>query len=369
MASRPHPDIDEHFMGEALTLAESALGFATPNPAVGCVVVRGGRIIGRGATAHGGRPHAETVALAQAGKNARGATAYVSLEPCAHHGQTPPCAQALINARVGRVVVGCIDSFPRVRGKGIDLLRRAGIAVTVGVLEDECRETNEGFFTRVSTGRPMIVLKLAATLDGRIAAESGDSRWISSEESRALVHRWRRWSDAVMVGAGTVIADNPRLTCRERGGRDPVRVVVDARLRTSPRALVFTERSNAPAIVVTTPNNRARATKRYASPRCEVVAARAAGGEISLAPVLAEFGRRGWNRVMIEGGAHLAGLALRQRVVDRVAFFIAPKILGGGLSAVAGLHLRTMKDAIGLEDVSVYAVSADLLVEARPAAR
>src|SRR5690348_11977082 len=211
-ARRPHPDLDEHFMGEALTLAESALGFATPNPAVGCVIVRGGRIVGRGATAHGGRPHAETFALAQAGRNARGATAYVTLEPCAHHGQTPPCAEALIGARVARVVVGCVDPFPEVRGKGIDLLRKAGIEAAVGVLEDECRDTNEGFFTRVRTGRPMLVLKLAATLDGRIAAESGDSRWISSEESRALVHRWRRWSDAVMVGAGTVIADNPRLT-------------------------------------------------------------------------------------------------------------------------------------------------------------
>lgn len=172
-----------------------------------------------------------------------------------------------------------------------------------------------------------------------------------------------------MVGAGTVIADNPRLTCRERGGRDPVRVVVDAKLRTAPRARVFTERSSAGAILVTATSNRARAMKRYPSRRCEVVAARESQGEIALAPVLAEFGRRGWNRVMIEGGAHLAASALRQRVVDRVAFFIAPKILGGGLPAVAGLRVRTMKDAIRLQDLSVYAVSGDLLVEARPLAR
>src|SRR5579862_3356567 len=202
-------------MEEAIALAESALGFTSPNPAVGCVIVAGDKIVGRGTTAVGGRPHAETVALARAGAKARGATAYVSLEPCAHYGQTPPCANALVEAGIARVVIGCGDPFPKVRGKGIAILRQAGIAVTLGVMEDEARRSNEGFFTRVETGRPMLTLKLAMTLDGRIATSSGDSKWISGAQSRALVHRWRRYSDAVMVGAGTVLADNPRLTCRD----------------------------------------------------------------------------------------------------------------------------------------------------------
>ena len=218
-------------MCEALALADAVLGLTTPNPAVGCVIVRNGVIVGRGVTANGGRPHGETQALADAGEMARGATAYVSLEPCAHRGQTPPCARALFEAGVARVVAGCLDPYPAVHGRGIAMLKRAGIAVTVGLLEAECRRLNQGFFTRVARGRPMGILKLAATLDGRIATAGGDSQWISSEESRALVHRWRREADAVMAGAGTVIADNPRFTCRSAGGRDPVRVIIDGRLQ------------------------------------------------------------------------------------------------------------------------------------------
>ena len=223
---------DEGFMGEALALAQSALGLTTPNPAVGCVIVLDSTVIGHGVTAAGGRPHGETQALAEAGVLARGATAYVSLEPCAHRGQTPPCARALIEAGLARVVVGCSDPYPAVRGRGIAMLKRAGIEVTVGVLEAECQRLNQGFFTRVMRGRPMGILKLAATLDGRIATSSGDSQWISSEESRELVHRWRREADAVMAGAATVIADNPCFTCRIAGGRDPVRVIIDGRLKT-----------------------------------------------------------------------------------------------------------------------------------------
>ena len=363
--ARPDVERDSRLMEEAVALAESALGFTSPNPAVGCVIVAGGKIIARGATATGGRPHAEAVALAKAGARARGATAYVSLEPCAHFGQTPPCANALVEAGLRRVVIGCGDPFPKVRGKGIAILKKAGIAVTLGVMEDECRRINEGFFTRVEKGRPMVTLKLAMTLDGRIATSSGDSRWISGEESRALVHRWRRYSDAVMVGAGTVIADNPRLTCRDEGGRDPYRIILDAKLRCDPRARVFTERSTASTILVTTPANYQEAHERYGSDKTEVLAMKTVGGEIALAPLLHEFGQRGWNRVMIEGGAHLAASALRQKVVDRVAFFVAPKLLGGGLSAIEGLGFQKMKDSLALDDLEVWQIGTDLLVEAR----
>jgi diaminohydroxyphosphoribosylaminopyrimidine deaminase / 5-amino-6-(5-phosphoribosylamino)uracil reductase len=363
--ARPDLERDSRFMEEAVALAESVLGFTSPNPAVGCVIVAGGKIIARGATASGGRPHAEAVALAKAGARARGATAYVSLEPCAHFGQTPPCANALVDAGIKRVVIGCGDPFPKVRGKGIAILRQAGLAVTLGVMEDECRRINEGFFTRVEKGRPMVTLKLAMTLDGRIATSSGDSQWISGEESRALVHRWRRYSDAVMVGAGTVIADNPRLTCRDEGRRDPYRVIVDAKLRCDPRSSVFTERSTASTILVTTAAKYRLAHERFGSEKTEVLAGETSGNEIALAPLLHEFGQRGWNRVMLEGGAYLAASALRQKVVDRIAFFVAPKILGGGASAIEGLGFLKMKDSLALDGLEVWQIGNDLLLEAR----
>ncbi len=355
---------DKGFMREALALADAVLGLTTPNPAVGCVIVRDDAIVGRGVTAAGGRPHGETQALAEAGELARGATAYVSLEPCAHRGQTPPCARALIEAGVERVVAGCLDPYPAVRGRGIAMLKRAGIAVTVGVLEEECRRLNQGFFTRVARGRPMGILKLAATLDGRIAAASGDSQWISSEESRALVHRWRREADTVMAGAGTVITDNPRFTCRSAGGRDPVRVIIDGRLKTPPDATVFRQESSAPTILVTTAKNLARARKRYSGKNVEVIGAAGEGGRVALDELMQEFGKRGWCRVLIEGGAHLAGAALAAGIVDRVAMFLAPRILGSGLPAIEGLSTARIKDSLRLTNMRARASGSDWLVEA-----
>jgi diaminohydroxyphosphoribosylaminopyrimidine deaminase / 5-amino-6-(5-phosphoribosylamino)uracil reductase len=355
---------DEGFMREALALAQGALGLTTPNPAVGCVIVRDSTVIGRGVTAAGGRPHGETQALAEAGELARGATAYVSLEPCAHRGQTPPCARALIDERLARVVVGCSDPYPAVRGRGIAMLKRAGIEVTMGVLEVECQRLNQGFFTRVTRGRPMGILKLAATLDGRIAASSGDSQWISSEESRELVHRWRWEADAVMTGAATVIADNPRFTCRIAGGRDPVRVIIDGRLKTPPDAMVFTQKSSAPTILVTSQANVARARKRYRETPTEVIGVAGESGRIDLNALAHEFGKRGWCRVMIEGGAHLAGAAMAAGIVDRIAMFIAPRILGSGLPAIEGLSGAAIKDSIQLRNMTARASGVDWLIEA-----
>ena len=372
---------DLRFMRKALALARRMLGRTSPNPAVGCVIVRGGRIVGQGATASGGRPHAEAVALARAGTRARGATAYVSLEPCAHRGRTAPCARSLVEAGVRRVVAGCVDPYPPVRGRGLAILREAGVEVLSGVLEEECRRLNAGFIARVTRGRPLTRLKLAMSIDGRIAAGSGDSQWISSPASRTLVHRWRREADAVMVGAGTVIADNPHLTCRVAGGRDPVRVIVDGRLRCSPRARVFIERSAAPALLVTTLANVVRARRRYGGARVEVIGCpvrKAHRGskraservtEIDLQALMRELGRRGWCNVLIEGGARLAGSALDAGIVDRVAFFVAPIVIGAGTPTVEGLDFARVRDAIALDNLSVRRLGGDLLMEADIAPR
>jgi diaminohydroxyphosphoribosylaminopyrimidine deaminase/5-amino-6-(5-phosphoribosylamino)uracil reductase len=351
-------------MREALVLARRMAGLTSPNPAVGCVIVRDTRIVGRGATAAGGRPHAETVALARAGKRARGATAYVSFEPCAHQGETPPCARALVAAGLRRVVVGCADPYPLVRGRGIAILRKAGIDVTVGALAEECRRLNEGFITRVTRGRPFVTLKLAISLDGRIAAVSGDSRWISSDDARALVHRWRSEADVVMVGAGTVIADNPRLTCRIEGGRDPVRVVIDGRLHCPPSARLFQQRSNAATILVTTADNVERARRRYDGVRVEVLGCAARGEEIDLAALMRELGKRGWSKVLVEGGARLAGALLRTGVVDRVAFFVAPILVGAGTPAIEGFGAARIRDAIRLGQLNARQIGNDWLIEA-----
>lgn len=358
---------DTYFMRQALELAADRLGLTSPNPSVGCVIERGRKVVGRGVTGVGGRPHAETVAIADAGIRARGATAYVSFEPCAHFGQTPPCADALVAAGLKRVVVACLDPDSRVAGRGIAILKRAKIAVTTGVLKDEAIRLNEGFIARVSRGRPMNILKLAMSMDGRIAAASGDSQWISSEESRQLVHRWRRECDAVMVGAGTVIADDPRLTCRIPGGRDPVRVVIDARLRTPPTARVYRQRSKAPTILVTTQTNLAAAQEKYAHRRVEVIAVASYGDQIELGRLMLEFGHRGWCRVLIEGGANLAGSALSAGIVDRVALFVAPKILGDGLPAIGGMKSSSVCDGLALKDLSARMVGDDCLLEARVA--
>lgn len=350
-------------MRECLALAQLKIGLTSPNPAVGCVIVREGKVVGRGGTAPGGRPHAEPQAIAEAGELARGATVYVSFEPCAHQGQTPPCARGLVEAGVARVVVGCLDPYPPVRGRGIAILNSARIATTVGVLESECRLMNEGFIARVTRGRPFVILKLAMSLDGRIAAATGDSRWISSEESRRLVHQWRRESDVVMVGAATVIADNPRLTCRIEGGRDPVRVIIDQRLRSPAGARIFRQRSPAATILVTSAMKAASVSRRYGA-RVEAIGASVDGHGIALMEVMQEFGRRGWSKVLIEGGAKLAGAALRAGIVDRVAFFVAPLIIGCGLSSVEGLLARSVREAIKLKSFSTRRVGSDWLLEA-----
>lgn len=330
-------------MRHALRLADRALGSVAPNPAVGCVIVSpDGQVIGRGHTGRGGRPHAETIALEMAGNAARGATAYVSLEPCSHHGKTPPCADALIAAGIAKAVVAVEDPDPRVSGGGLQRLREAGIAVTIGVLQREAAELNAGFFVCMTERRPLVTLKIAQSLDGRTATSAGESRWITSEEARVFGHLLRARHDAILIGIETALADDPALTCRVPGleGRSPLRVVLDTRLRLNEWSQLAQTAAEIPTLVFTTsPLHGPLATSAV-----EIVqVARDARGRPDVGAVLAELAKRGITRVLVEGGAGVHASFLDRRLADRLEIFTAPTILGGGghaaIDALAALAL------------------------------
>ena len=355
---------DAAFMRAALELGRRGLGRTSPNPAVGAVVVAGGEIVGRGYHRRAGKAHGEALALRAAGARARGATLYVTLEPCNHHGRTPPCVDAIVAAGIARVVFGARDVNPDVRGNGAARLRRAGVAVTGGVERAACEELVAGFARRVSAGLPLVTLKLAASLDGRIATHSGASRWITGAPARRLVHRWRNEMDAVLVGAGTVIADDPSLTCRMRGGRDPLRVIVDGRLRVPLNARVLTKEMAAGTLLCTVKRSDAKiATLRRRGVEVLVLPGRA--GMLSLRDLLALLARRGVSSVLVEGGATLAAAALRERVVDRLRCFLAPLLIGGdGRPMLASLGVGDLSEALRVADLSLEPVGRDFLLAA-----
>ena len=322
-------------MRHALRLAERGLGSVAPNPAVGCVIVAAdGRIVGRGWTQAGGRPHAETVALAQAGGAARGATAYVTLEPCAHHGVTPPCAEALVKAGVARVVGAVVDPDPRVAGAGFAQLESAGVNVTRAVLEAEARALNLGFFRRVTEGRPLVALKIAQSADGYVADAQGNSRWITSAQARNHGHLLRARHDAIVVGMGTVRADDPMLTCRLPGleHRSPLRVVLETRLQLSPESHLARNAKQFPTLVFT--------AARYASDMLagvEVAEVIADGkGRPNVLAVLQALAKRGVTRVLVEGGPTLHASFMAQGLVDEIHLYRAPLLIGaGGKAAIS----------------------------------
>jgi diaminohydroxyphosphoribosylaminopyrimidine deaminase/5-amino-6-(5-phosphoribosylamino)uracil reductase len=360
--------VDRHFMQSALALAGRGLGNVWPNPSVGCVIVKHGIVVGRGWTQPGGRPHAETEALARAGEAARGATAYVTLEPCSHHGQTPPCADALVAAGVARVVVAIGDPDERVAGQGLERLRNADIAVESGVLAEAATALNLGFLTRVTAGRPMVTLKLAASLDGRIAAHNGDSQWITGEDARAMGHGLRATHDAVAVGNGTAAADDPHLTCRLPGlpVRPPVRIVFDSRLQLSmTRQLIATART-VPTWIVTL----AETVEESAVERADALQDLGVGlipvppdanGRISIAAALQALGAAGLTRLMVEGGGKLAASFLSEGLVDALALFRGPSIIGGdGIPAIAGLGLERVADAAQFRLTDSRALGVDM---------
>ncbi|MGC2854233.1 bifunctional diaminohydroxyphosphoribosylaminopyrimidine deaminase/5-amino-6-(5-phosphoribosylamino)uracil reductase RibD [Novispirillum sp. DQ9] len=354
-------------MDAALALAARGLGNVWPNPAVGCVLVRDGRVVGRGWTQPGGRPHAETEALARAGGAARGATAYVTLEPCSHHGRTPPCVDALIAAGIVRCVVACGDSDPRVSGKGIAALRAAGIEVVEGVREAEARRLNAGFFNRLDEGRPLVTLKIATSLDGRIAAASGESKWITGPQARQRAHLERARHDAVLIGSGTARADDPDLTCRLAGvdPRPVVRVVLDSRLTLDPQSHLVRSAAVAPTWIFRLHDDEggADAARAFEASGAEVLPVRAArDGGLDLGAVLETLAGRGITRVLVEGGGRVAASLLAHGLVDRLVWFRAAKVIGGGgLPGVGDLGLDRLADCPDFSRRAIEAVGGDLL--------
>jgi len=358
---------DVRFMRRALELAALGRGRTSPNPMVGAVVVRDGQVVGEGYHAHAGGPHAEVVALTKAGAHARGATLYLNLEPCCHHGRTPPCTKLIIAQGIGCVVAAMEDPNPQVSGAGAAELRAQGIQVDVGMLRAEAERLNEAFVTYMSTGRPFVLAKAAMSLDGKIATASGESRWISSEESLLLVHELRDQVDAVMVGVGTVLRDDPELTTRLPGRRcrDPKRVIVDSTLRTPLEARVLAHPRPQDTFVATTELADREKVKQVEERGATVLVLGQEGGRVKLPELAERLAQMGITYVMIEGGSRLMGGALDANIVHKVLFIIAPKIIGGAAApgAIAGLGAQTMGEVRKLHDFSVRRLGDDILVE------
>lgn len=357
---------DEYYMQRALKLARRGEGRVSPNPMVGAVIVKGDRIIGEGYHRRFGGPHAEIEALRHATGNVKGATLYVTLEPCCHHGKTPPCTDSIIAAGFARVVAGTADPNPLVSKKGIARLQRHGIETTVGVLAAECIRVNERFFTFMKTGLPFLTLKFAQTLDGRIACMNGHSRWISSAPSLRFAHKLRAVHDVVLVGVGTVIQDDPLLTVRLTRGRNPLRIVVDSMLRMPPDAGILQSRDAAKTIIATTRQASTKKRSRLEKMGIEILTVDADGeGRVNLRKLLAELGKRGISSVLAEGGSALITSVLKGKLADRMVAIIAPEIIGKGIDAVGDLGIEKMDDAIMLTDREVYRRGDDLIMDVR----
>ena len=356
---------DERFMRMAIGLARRGHGNVAPNPSVGCIIVRDGRVVGRGWTQPGGRPHAETEALSQAGNRAVGADVYVTLEPCAHHGQTPPCAEALIAAKVGRVIIGTRDPDPRVDGGGIDMLRAAGIDVLEGVCERETSQVAEGFLRCVTDGRPLVTVKVATTLDGRIATATGASQWITGDLSRAMGHGMRARHDAIMVGGATAIADNPSLTCRLPGlnGVSPTRIVICGGAEIPLSHHLVATAADVSTIFIVSDGKRLENRGEYADAGVSVIDVSAnSEGRVDLAAALQALCENDVTRLMVEGGGKLISALLKADLVDRLVWFRAPSVIGGdGTPVVAPLGVRELDRAANFVKVSARPAGDDLV--------
>lgn len=359
--------IDERYMRIAIDLAKKAEGMTNPNPIVGAVIVKDGKMVGKGYHRGAGLPHAEVNALRQAGKKAEGATLYVSLEPCDHFGRTPPCTDAVIRSGIRKAIIGMKDPNPVNNGRGIKKLKRNGISTKAGVLEEEARAINKPYTKYITTKIPYVTIKAAQTLDGKIATRTGDSRWITSDEARQYVHELRRKVDAVMVGAKTVIKDDPLLTSRASKGKGPLRIIVDSRLRTPLGARLLSSVDRAPVLIAAI--KKYPRIKLYEKKGAEVLVVKSRRGMVDLRDLLKRLGEIGIAHIMVEGGGELIAGFLEEGLADKLLFFIAPKIIGGrdAVTSVEGEGLARIKDAVMLKTMKIKRFGEDILIESEVA--
>ena len=356
--------MDEFFMKRALKLARKGEGWASPNPMVGAVIVKEGKIIGEGYHRKFGENHAEINAIEHASESVAGATFYVTLEPCSHYGKTPPCVERIVDVKASRVVIGTTDPNPLVSGKGIKILENHGIKTTVGILEEKCRALNGKYFKFIETRIPFITLKYAQTIDGRIATSTGHSRWISSGPSLKFAHKLRSHHDGVLVGVGTVLKDDPDLTVRLVRGRSPVRIVVDPELKISEDARILQNQKKSRTIVVST--SRSAGAKRTLLEEMGIeilVIGEGDNNRVDLKNLLIELGKREISSILVEGGSKIITSFVEERLFDRMVVITAPKILGKGIEAIGNLGIEKMSDSIGLTFERVYRKGKDIIIE------
>lgn len=358
---------DEKYMRLAMQLAGNAIGRTSPNPLVGAVIVKDNRVVGCGWHRKAGTPHAEVHALNQAGELAQGADVYVTLEPCAHYGKTPPCAKALVEAKVKNVYGGLLDVNPKVAGKGFKILEDAGIHVEYGFLQDELRKQNEVFFKWIEHKKPFVVLKAAMTLDGKIATATGQSKWITNETSRAYGYKLRDIYDGIMVGINTVIEDNPMLTARVDGGKNPIRIVVDSSLKIDINANVVQDKSAKTIIATTDKADKDKILKLQAQDVDVIVVDKDENDKVDIEKLLDILGQKNICSILVEGGATLSGSFVAKKLIDKVYFFIAPKIVGGkeAKTPVAGTGILNLQEALALKDIQFEKLEEDILIIGR----
>lgn len=358
---------DEKYMRLAMQLAGNAIGRTSPNPLVGAVIVKDNRVVGCGWHRKAGTPHAEVHALNQAGELAQGADVYVTLEPCAHYGKTPPCAKALVEAKVKNVYGGLLDVNPKVAGKGFKILEDADIHVEYGFLQDELRKQNEVFFKWIEHKKPFVVLKVAMTLDGKIATATGQSKWITNETSRAYGYKLRDIYDGIMVGINTVIEDNPMLTARVDGGKNPIRIVVDSSLKIDINANVVQDKSAKTIVATTDKADKDKILKLQAQDVDVIVVDKDENDKVDIEKLLDILGQQNICSILVEGGATLSGSFVARKLVDKVYFFIAPKIVGGkeAKTPVAGTGILNLQEALALKDIQIEKLEEDILIIGR----
>lgn len=358
---------DEKYMRLAMQLAGNAIGRTSPNPLVGAVIVKDNRVVGCGWHRKAGTPHAEVHALNQAGELAQGADVYVTLEPCAHYGKTPPCAKALVEAKVKNVYGGLLDVNPKVAGKGFKILEDAGIHVEYGFLQDELRKQNEVFFKWIEHKKPFVVLKAAMTLDGKIATAIGQSKWITNETSRAYGYKLRDIYNGIMVGINTVIEDNPMLTARVDGGKNPIRIVVDSSLKIDINANVVQDKSAKTIVATTDKADKDKILKLQAQDVDVIVVDKDENDKVDIEKLLDILGQQNICSILVEGGATLSGSFVAKKLVDKVYFFIAPKIVGGkeAKTPVAGTGILNLQEALALKDIQIEKLEEDILIIGR----